>query len=203
MTGGRLFLLRHGETTWSRDGRHTGITDVPLTARGHKRAVAAGGLGVRLRGGADPALVLCSPRTRARQTAEAAGLRVDAIDARLHEWDYGAYEGLTTLQIRENVPDWTIWTHPCPDGEDAAAVGARADDVLATVRNELPRGDVVLVGHGHFTRALIARWVELSASDGVRFAADSASWAVLGDERGVPRADHINLRAAGRDYDVP
>lgn len=203
MGKGRLLLLRHGETEWSREGRHTGRSDVPLTERGRRRAHAAGALGVSLRAGREPVLVLCSPRTRALQTAAAAGLVVDAVDDRLHEWDYGEYEGMTTPQIRESVPAWTIWTHPCPGGELAREVGARADAMIARAHETLPTGDVVFVGHGHFTRVLIARWVELAPAEGVRFAADSASWAVLGDERGVPRADHVNLRAAGADYDAP
>ncbi|MCF7550485.1 acid phosphatase [Pseudonocardia sp. WMMC193] len=191
---GRLFLLRHGQTEWSQNGRHTGRTDIPLTERGRELAAAAAPTLAALRPDAPPPVrVLSSPRRRARETAELAGLRVDAVDERLHEWDYGDYEGLTTPQIRETVPDWTVWTHPCPHGEDAAAVGARADAVLADVRPWLAEGDVVLVGHGHFSRVLIARWIGLPATGGVHIAMDPAAWAVLGDERGVPRLDAVNL----------
>ncbi|WP_232665084.1 acid phosphatase [Pseudonocardia sp. TRM90224] len=195
MTSTRVFLLRHGETEWSLSGKHTGRTDVPLTERGRGLAAAAGELGRLLRGDALPALVLTSPRSRARDTAALAGLHADGIDERLSEWDYGEYEGLTTPQIRETVPDWTVWTHPSPGGETAEQVGQRADTVLADARAALPRGDVVLVGHGHFSRVLIARWIGLPATEGVRFSMEAPSWAVLGDERGVARLDHVNLRA--------
>lgn len=195
MTSGRVFLLRHGETEWSLSGKHTGKTDVPLTERGRGLAKAAGELGRLLRGAAPPALVLTSPRSRARDTAELAGFTVTRVDERLSEWDYGECEGRTTPEIRESVPGWTVWTHSCAGGESADQVAARADAVLADARAALPDGDVVLVGHGHFSRVLIARWIELPATAGVRFAMEAPSWAVLGDERGVPRLDHVNLRA--------
>ena len=191
----RVFLLRHGETEWSANGRHTGRTDIPLTEHGRVLARAAAPTFAALRPGAGPpARVVVSPRRRARTTAELAGLVPDAVDPRLAEWDYGDYEGLTTPQIREQVPDWTVWTHPCPGGETADEVGARADAVLADARAVLPDGDVVLVGHGHFSRVLIARWLGLPARGGVHVAMDAAAWAVLGDERGVPRLDAVNLR---------
>ena len=199
MTSGRVFLLRHGETEWSLSGKHTGRTDIPLTERGRGLARAAGELGRRLRGDAPPALVLSSPRRRARDTVELAGLHVDRVDERLAEWDYGECEGRTTPEIRETVPGWTVWTHPCPGGETAAQVGARADSVLAEVRAVLPRGDVVLAGHGHFSRVLIARWIDLPAAEGVRFAMEAPCWAVLGDERGIARLDHVNLRILASD----
>ena len=189
---GRVFLLRHGETEWSRTGKHTGRTDVPLTDDGRERARGAGRLGERLLSG-PPALVLSSPRSRARDTAALAGLGVDRTDERLAEWHYGDCEGRTTPEIRETVPGWTVWTHPCPGGETAAEVGARADAVLAEARAATADGDVVLVGHGHFSRVLVARWIGLPADRGVHFRMDAASWAVLGDERGVPRLDGVNL----------
>lgn len=195
MTSGRIFLLRHGETEWSLSGRHTGRTDIPLTDRGRGLAKAAGELGVALRGETPPALVLTSPRRRARDTAALAGLHADRVDERLSEWDYGECEGRTTAEIRETIPGWTVWTHPCPGGEDAAQVGVRADAVLADAREASAAGDVVLVGHGHFSRVLLARWIGRPAGEGVRFAMDAPSWAVLGDERGVARLDHVNLRA--------
>jgi probable phosphoglycerate mutase len=194
VTDARVFLLRHGETAWSLSGKHTGRTDVPLTERGRGLAQAAGALGRKLRGDTPPALVLTSPRSRARDTAALAGLHADRVDERLSEWDYGGCEGLTTPEIREKVPGWTVWTHPCPGGETAEQVGARADAVLADARAVLPRGDVVLVGHGHFSRVLVARWIGLLATEGVQFAMDAPSWAVLGDERGVPRLDHVNMK---------
>lgn len=191
---GRVFLLRHGETEWSLTGKHTGRTDIPLTEHGRHLAGAAGNLGVRLRGGTSPALVLSSPRTRAVVTAELAGLTVDRVDERLSEWDYGDCEGRTTPEIRETVPGWTVWTHPCPNGETAEQVGARADAVLAEAAAARADGDVVLVGHGHFSRVLIARWIGLPATEGVRFTMDAAAWSVLGDERDVPSLVHVNLR---------
>jgi broad specificity phosphatase PhoE len=198
MTAGRMFLLRHGETEWSRSGKHTGRTDVPLTERGRELAAAAGRLVAGLRDAAPPALVLTSPRSRARDTARLAGFRVDDVDERLAEWDYGEFEGRTTAEIRKTVPGWTVWTHPCPGGETADEVGRRADGVLANAARALDRGDVVLVGHGHFSRVLVARWIGLPATEGVRFAMEAASWAVLGQERGVPRLDHVNLTPKGR-----
>jgi broad specificity phosphatase PhoE len=197
MTVGRVFLLRHGETEWSRSGKHTSRTDVPLTERGRELATAAGRLIAGLRDAAPPALVLTSPRGRAQDTARLAGFRVDDVDERLAEWDYGEYEGRTTPEIRETVPGWTVWTHPCPGGETADEVGRRADGVLAHAAGALERGDVVLVGHGHFSRALLARWIGLPATEGVRFAMEAASLAVLGHERGVPRLDHVNLNPKG------
>jgi broad specificity phosphatase PhoE len=194
---GRVFLLRHGETEWSLSGKHTGRTDVPLTERGRDLAAAAGRLVADLHD-PPPALVLTSPRSRARDTARLAGFRVDDVDERLAEWDYGEYEGRTTAEIRESVPGWTVWTHLCPGGETADAVGRRADGVIARTADALERGDVVLVGHGHFSRVLVARWIGLPATEGVRFAMEAPSWAVLGDERGVPRLDHVNLTPKGR-----
>ena len=191
MSAPRVFLLRHGETEWSKSGKHTSHTDIPLTERGRALAKATGDVGRHLIGG-PPALVVCSPRERARDTAELAGLHVDRIDERLVEWDYGDYEGITTEEIRQTVPGWTVWTHPCPHGETAADVTARADAVLADAREH--GGDVVLVGHGHISRVLVSRWLQRPATDGVHYAMDAAGWAVLGDERGVPRLDGINFR---------
>jgi probable phosphoglycerate mutase len=193
MSDGKVYLLRHGQTEWSVSGKHTGHTDVPLTERGRVLAGAAGALIRQVRGDGRPALVLSSPRSRARDTAELAGFVPDRVDERLVEWDYGDYEGRTTPEIRETDPGWTVWTHASPGGETAEEVAARADGVLDEARAALPDGDVVLVGHGHFSRVLIARWIGLPATEGVRFAMEAPSWAVLGDERGVPRLDHVNL----------
>jgi broad specificity phosphatase PhoE len=188
----RIYLLRHGETEWSNSGRHTGRTEVPLTANGEHLARLAGRMLATLRPSTTPT-VLASPRQRARRTAELAGLPGIAAEPLLAEWDYGDYEGLTTSQIREQVPDWTVWTSPCPGGETAQDVTERADAVLARSVNELEHGDVVLVGHGHFSRSLIARWLDLPVTSGVRFALDPAGITVLGHERGVPRLDGSNI----------
>ncbi|GAB4588449.1 acid phosphatase [Nocardia sp. IFM 10818] len=179
----RLILLRHGETEWSATRRHTGRTDLPLTAAGEAQAVAAGkllaGLGLR-----NP-LVLSSPRQRALRTAELAGLPAPVIDDDLAEWDYGEYEGLTTTEIRRMAPGWTIWTGTVPEGETAGQVRARADRVLATATLEVATREVVLVGHGHFSRALIARWAEFDVIEGRRFFLSTAAVTVLGHDHGA------------------
>lgn len=178
----RIVLLRHGVTEWSAAGRHTGRTDVPLAGAGAEQAAIAGdriaALGLR-----DPE-ILCSPRLRSLRTAELAALAVRTWDA-LVEWDYGDYEGRTTPEIRQQVPHWSVWTHPCPGGEEADAVESRADMVLSVAESHLPRRDVVLVGHGHFSRALIARWAGLPLVEGRRFAMAPGAISVLGYERGV------------------
>ncbi|MEJ2864213.1 histidine phosphatase family protein [Actinomycetospora flava] len=190
---GRIYVLRHGETEWSRDGRHTSRTDLPLTDTGEEAARTAGHLLVTLRGtDVPPPAVWTSPRRRAADTARLAGLEPSAVRDDLVEWDYGAYEGRTTPEIREEVPGWTVWTHPCPGGETGAEVAARLDHVLADAAQELAARDVVLVGHGHAGRVLIARYLGLAPSAGVGFAFDAASVTVLGHERGVPRIDLLN-----------
>lgn len=186
-----LYLLRHGQTAWSESGQHTGRTDIPLTPEGERRATRAGRLLAKLRGTASPALVLSSPRSRALRTAELAGLAVDEVTEDLAEWDYGDYEGLTTPQIRETVPEWTVWTHPCPNGETAEDVGARATKILDRTR-PMSR-DVILVGHGHFSRVLVATWLTMPPTAGVHFALDAAGITQLDDERGVPRIRMLNL----------
>lgn len=179
---GRLLLLRHGETEWSRSGRHTGVTDVPLTEHGRAQAGAL----APLFAGLAPALVLCSPRVRARDTAELAGLTPYEIDEDLVEWDYGRYEGITTAQIRQEQPGWTTWTHPVPGGETADQVGARADRALARVHTALPAGDVVAVCHGHYGRVLAARWLGLAPTDGRLLELRAGAPCVLGHEHSIP-----------------
>jgi probable phosphoglycerate mutase len=193
-THGRIYLLRHGETEWSASGQHTSYTDVPLTDRGRQLARVAGRVLTEVRGkDAEPfVLQLTSPRARARDTAELAGLSPEVDDA-LVEWNYGDYEGLTTPEIRETVPGWTVWSHPSPGGESAEEVAARADRVLGHCRGALGDGDVVLIGHGHFSRVVTARWLELDAAQGVGFKLDAGGLTVLSDERGAPRLDHVNL----------
>ena len=189
-----VYVLRHGETEWSATGRHTGCTDVPLTIAGEQQARLAGLVLSRLRGtNLPPALVLASPRSRALRTAELAGLEVDEVTDELAEWDYGDYEGLTTDEIQKHVPNWTVWTHPIPHGETAEHVGKRASHLLDRVCAALSSGDVILVGHGHFSRVLVARWVDMPASDGVRFGLDPAGTTVLGDERGERQVIRSNI----------
>jgi broad specificity phosphatase PhoE len=184
-----LWLVRHGETEWSRARRHTGRTDLPLTRRGERQALALAPVLARLR----PALVLCSPRLRARRTAELAGLTGTVVDADLAEWDYGEYEGLTIAQIRAGRPGWTIWDGDPPGGETAEAVVARADRVLDRVRAALGSGDVVTVGHGHFSRVLAARWLGLPPSAGGMFTLEPAAPCALGEEHGRPAVVRWNL----------
>jgi probable phosphoglycerate mutase len=193
MHGGHLYLLRHGETEWSLSGQHTGRTDIPLTPNGEERAREAGRMLAGLRGDRPLALVLSSPRTRATRTAELAGLTVTEVTEDVAEWDYGEYEGISTPTIRETVPGWTVWTHPSPGGETAEQVGARAARVVERVRSVLPDGDVVLVGHGHFSRVLVATWLGLPPAAGVHFALDAAAISELGDERGVPQIERLNV----------
>lgn len=192
---GRVFVLRHGETPWSRDGKHTSHTEVDLTEHGQAQARTAGRLLATLRGtGDEPApTIWCSPRRRARDTAGGAGLEPDAVREDLVEWDYGRYEGRTTPDIRTEDPGWTVWTHPSPGGEAADDVAARVDRVLADAERVLQDGDLVLVGHGHAGRVLVARWLGLPPAAGVGFAFDAASVTVLGHERGVPRIDLLNV----------
>lgn len=186
MTAGRLVLIRHGETEWSRSGRHTGITDIPLTAIGEERAA-------RLRGrlvDVHPALILCSPLSRARRTAELAGMWPAEIDDDLLEWDYGAWEGRTTADIRQELhdPEWTVWQQEIPAG---ASPGEQPEDVAVRAQRVIRRctpllGDgatCVLVAHGHFLRILTATWLGLPARDGRLWVLDAGAVSMLGFER--------------------
>src|SRR5690242_2635556 len=171
-----LWIVRHGETEWSRDGRHTSRTDVPLTEAGERAAEALAG---RL-AGVDFGLVLTSPRERARRTAELAGFAHAHVEDDLAEWDYGDYEGITTAEIRRDVPGWTIWTDPCPNGETGEEVARRLDRVVAKVR--VHGGRVLVFGHGHASRALACRWLGLPVEDGRLLRLDTATVSVLGYE---------------------
>jgi probable phosphoglycerate mutase len=176
----RIWLIRHGETAWSRVGRHTGVTDVPLTDLGRRQAEA---LGTRL---ADHrfALVLTSTRSRAGDTARLAGFGAIAVsDPDLAEWDYGALEGRRTEEIVADYPGWTIWTGPWPGGETVDQVSARADRVLARCQGPGVDGDALLFGHGHMLRVLAARWLGLAGPSGSLFGLSTATLSVLGWER--------------------
>jgi probable phosphoglycerate mutase len=175
-----VWLVRHGETEWSRAGRHTSTTDLPLLPDGEG---VARGLGARL-DGPDFALVLTSPRQRARRTAELAGHPEAEVDDDLVEWGYGDYEGVTSAEIRRTRPGWTVWSQTCPGGETAAQVQARLDRVVDRVREA--EGPSLLFGHGHALRALTARWLGLPATDGRLFRLDTATVSVLGHERESP-----------------
>jgi broad specificity phosphatase PhoE len=179
----RLLLLRHGETEWSLSGQHTGSTEVELTENGRTQAKLAGGVlsGLNL----DDPVVFSSPRVRALVTAELAGLTVNEISPLLAEWDYGEYEGVTTKKIRETVPDWLVWTHGCPGGESVAQVSERADRAIAMALQHMESHDVVFVSHGHFSRSVITRWVELPLVEGSRFGMRTGSIAMCGFEHGI------------------
>jgi probable phosphoglycerate mutase len=185
---GGLLLVRHGETEWSRDHKHTGRTDIPLTAAGEAAAAAlAGQLAAR-----PIVAVFTSPARRAVRTAEIAGLAGARIDPDLAEWDYGGYEGRTTAEIRQQRPGWTLWRdgviagdaeHP---GETIGEVASRADAALAMVRPLVAGGDVALVAHGHLLRILTARWLGLDPASGRLFQLDTGTLSTLGTEHGEP-----------------
>ena len=183
-----LWLMRHGETEWSRDGQHTSRTDLALTKEGEQRARKLRSyLGTR-----QFALVLSSPMQRACTTCRLAGYGDQMeVDTDLLEWDYGDYEGLTTAQIRTTAPNWTIWTGTPPRGETATKVGARADAVIA--RSAQATGPVALFGHGHMLRVLAARWLGLEANDGRLFALSTGTVSVLGFERDTKVIQQWNL----------
>lgn len=175
-----LWLVRHGETEWSRDHKHTSVTDLPLTANGEQTAAS-------LRGPlADPrfATVLTSPRLRARETARLAGFPDARVDEDLVEWAYGDYEGVTTAEIRRTAPGWTVFTHPTPGGETAEQVADRLDRVVQRVR--ATPGRTLVFGHGHALRVLTARWLGLPAAGGRHFRLETATVSVLGFERETP-----------------
>jgi broad specificity phosphatase PhoE len=175
-----LYVVRHGETEWSRHGRHTSHTDLPLTPVGEK---AADALGPRL---ADETfdLVMTSPMRRARDTARRCGFPDAEVEPDAREWDYGAYEGLTTAEIRESVPGWRVWSNGAPDGETPEQVGERADRIVGRIK-ALPTGKCLLFAHGHFLRVLTARWLGQPPQDGALYRLDTSTLSVLGWEREV------------------
>jgi len=177
----KVLLVRHGETEWSLNGRHTSTTDLPLTPEGERRAKV-------LKPFLDNwsfELVLCSPRLRAQRTCELIGFGSHAeITNDLAEWNYGDYEGLTTPEIRQSVPEWTVFSHPCPHGETAADVAARVDRVIQRVRQI--SGDVLLVGHAHSLRVLTARWLGLDPTNASLFRLETGTWSLLGYEHSSP-----------------
>jgi broad specificity phosphatase PhoE len=174
---GNVVLVRHGETEWSRDGRHTGRTDLPLTEEGQRHAAA---LAAPLRAW-QFALVLTSPLRRAVETCRLAGYAAQAqLRPELMEWDYGRYEGLTSRQIAEQNPAWSLWRDGGPDGETPAEVGRRVDRVIAEVRRTA--GDVLIFAHGHVLRVLAARWLDEPAAGGRHYALQTAALSVLGYE---------------------
>jgi broad specificity phosphatase PhoE len=204
---GELLLVRHGETAWSVSGQHTGNTEIALTAHGEAQARAVAPMLAKH----DIGVVLVSPRQRARHTAELAGLSGVAdyrITPELSEWDYGAYEGVTTATIHQTRPDWDLWRDGVPPGdaehpgETVEQVGARCDSVIATVCPMLGHGqagysDVVLVAHGHLLRIFTARWLGLPAADGALFRLDTATVSKLGFEHDRRVISAWNLDPSG------
>jgi broad specificity phosphatase PhoE len=184
----QIYLIRHGETKWSLSGQHTGRTDVPLTEHGELQARALGPV-LRAVGFTQ---VLVSPLARARRTCELAGLLAQAkVEPRLHEWDYGDYEGLTSAQIRATRADWDVFRDGCPGGESPEQVSARVEALLDALR--LLQGRVALFSHGHIMRALAVRWIELPIRTGSNFGLDAASLSRLGYEHANVREPAIEL----------
>jgi probable phosphoglycerate mutase len=188
----RLWLVRHGETEWAKNGRHTGRTDIPLTDLGRAQAVAVG----RKIGKQAFAEVLSSPMSRALDTCRIAGYggRVELLDD-LHEWDYGAEEGRTTEEIRRERPGWSIWAEGPTGGETIDDVSARADRVIERVL--AASGDVLCFAHGHVLRILAARWLDLDPVEGRRFALSTATLSVLGWEREIADVQRWNEACVG------
>ncbi len=194
-----LWLLRHGATEWSRNGRHTSNTDLPLLPEGEEQArrLAPALAGHPFAG------VLTSPLQRARRTCDLAGLGAQAsLCSELREWDYGAYEGLTTAEIRQTVPAWTVWSHGCPQGDTAETVQRRCEQVIGQALGQAltaagDQGAVALFAHGHILRALAATWLGLGASGGRLLALGTATISVLGYERETRVIRHWNSPTSG------
>ena len=175
-----IILVRHGETQWTLAGRHTGLTDIPLTEQGRVAALRLAPLAAK----STFALVLTSPLGRARETCDLAGLGDQAqVDPHLLEWGYGEYERLTQAQIHARQPGWMLFTDGCPGGEHPAEVAARVDQVIARIR--AVDGDVALFAHGHLLRTFVARWLGLPLAAGSRFLLDPATVSVLTHYRGI------------------
>jgi broad specificity phosphatase PhoE len=186
----RLFVVRHGETEWSRSGQHTSVTDLPLTAEGEAEAE-------KLAGRLDPRdfqLVLTSPRRRAWHTAKLAGFTAESapeVVEDLVEWYYGDYEGRTSEEIRQDDPSWTIWTGSTPGGETPDQVSARLDRLISRIQDSGVE-QAICFAHGHILRALTVRWLELDISAGVHFPLDTGTISILGEDKGYPALKQWN-----------
>ncbi len=186
-------LLRHGETEWSKSGRHTSTTDLDLTDEGRHQARLAA-LTISHLDLRNP-IVFSSPRRRALTTAQLAGLPVDQVTSALAEWDYGEYEGRTKHEIRTAVPGWRLWTHGCPGGESVDQISGRAERTISLALDHMAARDVVFVGHGHFSRSVVTRWVEQPLREGARYAFNPASVAVCGFDYGLRQLKSLGLAA--------
>lgn len=183
----QIFLIRHGETEWSRSGQHTGRTDIALTQHGQAQAEF---LGRALRGKTFAAWT--SPLSRAQMTCRLAGVEQAQVDDRLTEWNYGIFEGRTTLDIRKEIPDWSVWDSPITGGETLEQVATRAHLVLQSV-TQATTGDIALFAHGHILRILAACWVGLPPITARYLALDTATISVLGYERETRVIKHWNM----------
>ena len=181
-----VWLVRHGETEWSRSGQHTGTSDLPMTEAGERAATALRDL----LAGTSFDLILSSPLVRARRTAELAGFAEASIDADLVEWDYGDYEGRTRIDIQDERPDWSIWTDGAPNGESPEDISARVDRVID--KCHAVGGRVLLFAHGHVLRTFAARWIEQPVTVGAHLPLDTAKLCVLAYDRGTPTLDRWN-----------
>lgn len=183
----QIYLVRHGETEWSLNGKHTGITDIPLTENGKRTAKLFEPLFAKL----SVALILTSPLQRARTTCQLAGLSERAeIDRDLMEWNYGEYEGITTKQIHAKSPEWILFRDGCPGGESPQQVNARVDRVIAKVR--AIDGHVALFAHGHILRVLAVRWLGFPTTAASHFMLDTATLSILSDYQGFPTVKQWN-----------
>ncbi|WP_267226518.1 histidine phosphatase family protein [Dyella silvae] len=186
----QIWLIRHGETEWSKSGQHTGTTDIALTEQGRMQAATL----APLLATQTFDIVLTSPMQRAIDTCRLAGLGDQAeIEPELHEWNYGIYEGRKTADIRAEAPDWSVWTSPIPGGENAAQVGARAQALIDRLLSRKVN-NIALFSHAHFLRALAAVWATGAPSLGAHLALDTAAISVLGFEREVRAIVRWNLQ---------
>lgn len=191
----RLWLVRHGETEWSRSGQYTGLTDLPLTAHGEDQARHAGAtLAAIQEAGTTFDLVMTSPSQRATHTAELAGFPDAEVVDFAHEWDYGDYEGVRSADVRTKNPDYLIWDDGVPAGESIDQVAARAASIVERVRTELADGgNAVLFSHGHFSRILAATWLDLKAGQGRHFLLGTAEVCRLGWDKKTPAVEAWGL----------
>ena len=181
-----VWIIRHGETEWSKSGQHTGTTELPLTEKGERDGLA---LKPAL-AGVHFDLILCSPRQRARRTAELAGITGPTIDDQLVEWDYGDYEGRTRIDIQKERPNWSVWSDGCPGGESPEQVAKRVDGVIERVHST--EGRALLFAHGHILRALAARWLTQPVALGAHLELVTGRVSVLGHDRGTPTLELWN-----------
>jgi probable phosphoglycerate mutase len=193
-SGPQIVLVRHGETEWSKNGKHTSYSDIPLTLEGERQAASL----KRELSGWDFKLVLCSPRIRAKRTCELAGFsdRAEITDD-LTEWNYGQYEGITTKEIRQTEPGWTVFDSPTPGGETPDQVAARCDSVIARLR--ALHDDAVLFAHSHILRVFIARWLNLTAKSGRHFVLQTGTLNILSYEHESPVLISLNAETFRND----